>query len=281
MKIREIEASEITSAVANLCIKANYGLGDGVIEALTRARDAEADGPARDALGQLIENEAIASKGVYPLCQDTGMAVVFIELGQDAHVNGPLAQAVCLGVRRGYDKGFLRKSVVRDPIRRENTGDNTPAVIHYNVVPGDRIRITVAPKGFGSENKSRVAMLKPSDGIEGVKNFVVETARIAGPDPCPPMLLGVGVGGTMEQACLIAKQALLREAGKPSPDPFWANVEAELLAAVNSLGIGAAGLGGASTALAVHIEARPTHIAGLPVAVNVGCCATRHACGEI
>lgn len=275
--VREIGAEEIASAVARLCIDANCRVGRDIEDAFRGARAAETTEMARDVLGQLLENARIAGESGMPLCQDTGMAVVFVELGQDVRVEGSLSGAINEGVRRGYEEGYLRKSVVRDPIDRVNTGDNTPAVIHYDVTPGCGLRIAVAPKGFGSENMSRLAMLKPSQGIEGAKDFVVETVRIAGPNPCPPVVVGVGIGGTMEKACLIAKRALLRDVGTKNPDPFWDGVERELLRAINELGIGPAGFGGAATALAVHIETFPTHIAGLPVAVNIGCHATRHA----
>lgn len=275
--VREIGAEEIASAVARLCIDANCRVGRDIEDAFRGARAAETTEMARDVLGQLLENARIAGESGMPLCQDTGMAVVFVELGQDVRVEGSLSGAINEGVRRGYEEGYLRKSVVRDPIDRVNTGDNTPAVIHYDVTPGCGLRIAVAPKGFGSENMSRLAMLKPSQGIEGAKDFVVETVRIAGPNPCPPVVVGVGIGGTMEKACLIAKRALLRDVGTKNPDPFWDGVERELLRAINELGIGPAGFGGAVTALAVHIETFPTHIAGLPVAVNIGCHATRHA----
>lgn len=275
--MRTINAEIITDTVARLCIEANYQIGPDILRSFEAGRTAEASPLARDVLGQLIENAEIASEGNLPLCQDTGMAVVFVELGQDVHVTGaPLGAAIDEGVRRGYEAGYLRKSVVRDPIDRVNTGDNTPAVIHYEIVPGDRVRIVVAPKGFGSENMSRLAMLKPSQGLAGVKNFVVETVRIAGPNPCPPIVVGVGVGGTMELACKLAKRALIRDIGEPNPNAFWAQTERELLTEINETDIGPAGFGGVTTALGVHIETYPTHIAGLPVAVNIGCHATRH-----
>jgi fumarate hydratase subunit alpha len=274
--MREIEAELVASAVAGLCVSANYDISEDIKSAFERARNAEDDGLARHVIDDLLENAAIASEGRLPLCQDTGMAVVFAELGQDVHVAGSLRDAIDEGVRRGYEDGFLRKSVVADPIDRKNTKDNTPAVIHYDVVPGDSLLLTVAPKGFGSENMSAFAMLKPSDGIEGVKNFVVETVRKAGPNPCPPIIAGVGVGGTADYAFLLAKKALLREAGSRNPIAFWDKTERELLSEINSLGIGPAGLGGRTTALAVFIAPYPTHIAGLPVAVNIGCHSTRH-----
>ena len=276
--MREIQASAITDAVAKLCIEANYHLTPDIREAFVRGSACETCDVARGVLGQLIENAGIASEGLLPICQDTGMAVVFVELGQDVHVaGGAFRDAIDAGIRRGYDEGYLRKSVVRDPARRVNTGDNTPGVVYTDVVPGEKIKITVAPKGFGSENMSALAMLKPSQGIDGVKKFVVDTVRRAGPNPCPPIVVGVGVGGTMEYAALIAKRALLRTVGSSHADAYWADVEADLLREINATDIGPAGFGGVTTALAVHAETYPTHIAGLPVAVNIGCHATRHA----
>jgi fumarate hydratase subunit alpha len=274
--MREIDAELVSRAVAGLCVEANYDIAPDIAAAFKRARDAEEGELARCVMDDLLENAAIAAEGALPLCQDTGMAVVFVETGQDVHVTGPLTDAINEGVRRGYEDGFLRKSVVSDPVRRANTKDNTPAIIHYDVVPGDSLVITVAPKGFGSENMSALSMLKPSDGIEGVKTFVVETVRKAGPNPCPPIAVGVGVGGTMDYACLLAKKALLRSVGSPNADAFWDEAERDLLDRINALGIGPAGLGGHTTALAVFIAPYPTHIAGLPVAVNIGCHSTRH-----
>ncbi|MDR1944379.1 MAG: fumarate hydratase [Synergistaceae bacterium] len=276
--MREIEASSIASAVARLCIDANYSISGDIKRAFERARTEEETELARDVISDLLENAAIAGEGALPLCQDTGMAVVFVDLGQDVRVTGGfLSDAVNEGVRRGYEEGYLRKSVVADPIRRVNTNDNTPAVIHYDITRGGSLVITVAPKGFGSENMSALAMLKPSQGIEGVKKFIIETVKAAGPNPCPPVIVGVGVGGVMEQACLMAKRALLRPLGEPNPDAFWDGVERELLDSINRLDIGPAGFGGRTTALGVHIRVGATHIAGLPVAVNIGCHATRHA----
>jgi fumarate hydratase subunit alpha len=275
--VREIDAGAVTDAVARLCIEANYRLGRDVTAAFEAGMAREEDGTAREVLAQLLENARVAAEGELPMCQDTGLAVVFVELGGDVHVRGALSAAIDEGVRRGYEEGYLRKSVVRDPIDRVNTRDNTPAIIHCDVVPGDRLKITVAPKGVGSENMSRLAMLKPSDGIEGVRRFVVETVRLAGPNPCPPIVVGVGVGGNMEKACLIAKRALIREIGSVNPDPFWAGVERALLEEINALDIGPGGFGGCTTALAVHVEPFATHIGGLPVAVNIGCHAARHA----
>ncbi|MDR1516065.1 MAG: fumarate hydratase [Synergistaceae bacterium] len=274
--MREIDAGLLSSAIAGLCVDANYNIAPDIEEAFKRARDTEAGELARRVLDDLLENAAIAAEGLLPLCQDTGMAVVFVEIGQDVHVSGSLKDAINDGVRRGYEYGFLRKSVVADPIDRVNTGDNTPAIIYCDVVPGDSLLVTVAPKGFGSENMSAMSMLKPSEGIEGVKKFVIETVRKAGPNPCPPIVIGVGVGGTADYASLSAKKALLRSVGSANPSAFWDKVERDLLGRINALGIGPAGLGGHTTALAVFISPYPTHIAGLPVAVNIGCHSTRH-----
>ena len=280
--MREIDVSRITETVANLCVRANVLLNDDIVDALRQGAANEEKPLARDVLNILLDNADVARQDSLPICQDTGMAVVFVELGQDVHfVGGTLVDAVNAGVAAGYERGYLRKSVVRDPINRVNTGDNTPAVVHVRLVSGDRLRITVAPKGFGSENMSRLIMLKPSDGLEGVKRVVLETVQTAGSNPCPPMIVGVGVGGTMEKAALIAKESLLRPIGQSNPDPFWAEIEAELHAQINDLDIGPAGFGGRTTALAVHINVYPTHIAGLPVAVNIGCHVTRHAEAEI
>lgn len=275
--MKVIEAGLITETVAALCIDANLYLNCDVRKAFEEAKKTETDGLSADILGKLLENADIAEEKLIPICQDTGMAVVFIEIGQDVRVNGPLTDAVNAGVAMGYEKGYLRKSVVKDPIDRVNTKNNTPAVIHYDIVPGDALRITVAPKGFGSENMSRLKMFTPSAGIDGVKNFVLETVREAGPNACPPLIVGVGVGGTMEKAALIAKRALLRKVGEKSENAFWACVENELLEKINALKIGPGGFGGRTTALSVNINAYPTHIAGLPVAVNLGCHFTRHS----
>ncbi|MDR0616108.1 MAG: fumarate hydratase [Synergistaceae bacterium] len=274
--MREIDAELVASAVEGLCVDANYRISEDIARALKSASGAEESALARGVINDLLENAAIAGEGNLPLCQDTGMAVVFAEVGQDVHVSGSLSCAINEGIRRGYESGYLRKSVVSDPIDRKNTKDNTPAVIHYDIVPGDSLLLTVAPKGFGSENMSALAMLKPSEGIEGVKKFVIETVRKAGPNPCPPVIVGVGVGGTADYAFLLAKKALLREVGSPNPAAFWDEAERELMAGINALGIGPAGLGGRTTALAVFIAPYPTHIAGLPVAVNIGCHSTRH-----
>ena len=274
--MREIQASDVTQTVRRLCIEANCRLPEDMRACIARSRDEEAWPIARDILDRIIENYEIADRDCVPICQDTGMACVFLEIGQDAHVNGDLAEAVHEGVRQGYADGYLRKSVVADPLRRVNTGDNTPAMIYYEIVPGDRVKITVAPKGFGSENMSRIAMLRPSDGEDGVKDFVVRCAEEAGPNPCPPIVIGVGIGGTFDRAALLAKKALMRPVDVRSDDPYYAAMEAELLARVNALGIGPQGFGGKTTALAVNILACPTHIAGLPVAVNINCHVTRH-----
>ena len=274
--MREIQASDVTQTVRRLCVEANCCLPEDMRACIARSRDEEAWPIARDILDRIIENYEIADRDCVPICQDTGMACVFLEIGQDAHVNGDLAEAVHEGVRQGYADGYLRKSVVADPLRRVNTGDNTPAMIYYEIVPGDRLKITVAPKGFGSENMSRITMLRPSDGEDGVKDFVVRCAEEAGPNPCPPIVIGVGIGGTFDRAALLAKKALMRPVDVRSDDPYYAAMEAELLARVNALGIGPQGFGGKTTALAVNILACPTHIAGLPVAVNINCHVTRH-----
>lgn len=274
--MREIQASDVTQTVRRLCIEANCRLPEDMRACIARSRDEEAWPIARDILDRIIENYEIADRDCVPICQDTGMACVFLEIGQDVHVNGDLAEAVHEGVRQGYADGYLRKSVVADPLRRVNTGDNTPAMIYYEIVPGDRLKITVAPKGFGSENMSRITMLRPSDGEDGVKDFVVRCAEEAGPNPCPPIVIGVGIGGTFDRAALLAKKALMRPVDVRSDDPYYAAMEAELLARVNALGVGPQGFGGKTTALAVNILACPTHIAGLPVAVNINCHVTRH-----
>lgn len=276
--MRTLEAGAITAAVRQLCIDANYTLPNDVAAALERDCHEEPWPLAKDVLGDIVENIHVSQQDSLPLCQDTGMACVFLDLGQDLHIiNGSLEAAVNEGVRQGYAEGFLRKSVVKDPLRRINTGDNTPAVINCRIVDGDSLRITVAPKGFGSENMSRIKMCKPSDGQAGAIDFVVETVRLAGSNPCPPIVVGVGIGGTFDHVALLAKQALLRPTDQRNPDPYYAEMEADLLARINSLGIGPQGFGGKTTALAVNIETFPTHIAGLPVAVNINCHVTRHA----
>lgn len=276
--MREVPVSEITRAVAKLCREANELLPADIRRAMETALPLETSARGREILSLLLENAAAAAAEPLPICQDTGMALVFVELGQDVHLSGgDLSDAVNAGVRDGYRRAFLRNSVVRDPLDRVNTGDNTPAVIHLTMVPGENIRLTVMPKGFGSENMSRLVMLKPADGPAGIKEFVVETVRLAGGNPCPPVIVGVGIGGTMEKAALLAKTALLRPVDCRHSRAELRGMEDEILAAVNSTGIGPQGLGGRTTALAVNIEVFPTHIAGLPVAVNIGCHATRHA----
>lgn len=276
--MRTIQVSEVTRNIKEMCIEANYFLTEDMKAALQNACEKEEAPLGRRILQQLQENLAIAGEDSIPICQDTGMAVVFMEIGQEVHFEGGfLEDAVNEGVRQGYVDGFLRKSVVKDPILRENTKDNTPAVIHYQIVPGDRLTITVAPKGFGSENMSRVFMLKPADGIEGVKNAVLTAVRDAGPNACPPMVVGVGIGGTFEKCALLAKKALTRPVDKHSDIPYVREMEEELLEKINQSGIGPGGLGGSITALAVNINTYPTHIAGLPVAVNICCHVNRHS----
>jgi len=274
--MREINASSITETVKKLCIDANCHLSSDLKDCIRNFHSNETWPQAKEILERIIENYEIADEKNQPVCQDTGVACVFMEIGQDVHVNGDIKEAVNEGVRQGYEEGFLRKSVVRDPLDRVNTGDNTPAMLYFDIVPGDEIKITVAPKGFGSENMSKIAMLRPSDGLQGVKDFVIKTVEEAGPNPCPPIVVGVGVGGTFDKAAYLAKKALLREVDKRNPDPFYANLEQELLEQVNGLGIGPQGFGGRTTALAINIEQYPTHIAGLPVAVNINCHVTRH-----
>ena len=275
--MRTISAAAITAAVARLCIRANTVLPEDVIDHMELARFWETWPLAEETLKLLQQNQLDAWKRNLPICQDTGMACVFVELGQEVHIDGNFEEAIHQGVRRGYGEGFLRKSIVADPLRRVNTEDNTPASITVRIVPGDRCAITVAPKGFGSENMSRLAMLKPADGVEGVKRFVVETVRLAGPNPCPPVVLGIGIGGSFDKVAALAKHALLRPLDQPHPDPFYASLEAELLEAINALGIGPQGFGGRTTCLGLAIETAPTHVAGLPVAVNVSCHVTRRA----
>ena len=276
--MRALVVSEITETIKEMCIEANHFLSEDMKCAMQAAREQEASALGRQILGQLEENMRIAGEDMIPICQDTGMAVVFMEVGQEVHFEGgALEEAVNEGVRQGYAEGFLRKSVVRDPIERENTGDNTPAVIHYSIVPGNQVKITVAPKGFGSENMSRVFMLKPSDGIEGVKAAVLKAVEDAGPNACPPMVVGVGIGGTFEKCALMAKHALTRPVDERSKIPYVCRLEEELLDRINRTGIGPGGLGGTTTALAVNIDTYPTHIAGLPVAVNICCHVNRHA----
>ena len=277
VKMRNIHTDEITKNIKEMCIEANLHLADDVVGAIDKAEQNEESSIGKKILGQLQENMDIAATDSIPICQDTGMAVVFIKLGQDVHIEGAnLEDAINEGIRQGYVEGYLRKSVVGDPIERVNTKDNTPGIIHYEIVPGAQIEITVAPKGFGSENMSRVCMLKPADGIEGVKEAVIETVRLAGPNACPPMVVGVGIGGTFEKCAILAKKALTRNLDEPSPIPYVQELEKELLEKINQLGFGPGGLGGRNTALGVNVETYPTHIAGLPVAVNICCHVNRH-----
>ena len=274
--MREIKASLITQTVKKLCIDANCHLDDDVKNCICKFHSEESWGQAKEILERIIENYEIADEKNQPVCQDTGVACVFLKIGQDVHIDGDLAEAVNEGVRQGYDEGYLRKSVVRDPLDRVNTGDNTPAMLYTELVQGDKIEITVAPKGFGSENMSKIAMLRPSDGVEGVKDFVVKAVESAGPNPCPPIVVGVGIGGTFDKAAYLAKKALLRPLDERNGVEFYKELEEELLEKINALGIGPQGFGGRTTALAVNIEQFPTHIAGLPVAVNINCHVTRH-----
>jgi fumarate hydratase subunit alpha len=275
--MREIDVKEITNKVAQLCIEANCLLGEDVKTAIKKAIEKEESPLGKEVLKQILENAEIAKKEMVPLCQDTGLTVVFLEVGNEVRfVGGDLNEAINEGVRKGYIEGYLRKSVVKDPFRRENTKDNTPAVIHLFCVKGNQVKITVMPKGGGSENMSEVKMLTPAAGIEGVKEYVVQRVKESGANPCPPIVVGVGIGGTLEYAALLAKKALLREIGSPHPDPFYAEMEEDLLERINRLGIGPQGFGGRITALAVFIEAFPCHIASLPVAVNINCHAVRH-----
>ena len=275
--MKTIHAKAVTDTVASLCIQANLHLPQDIQAALTRFRQQEPWPLAKQTLTLLQENLDAADRNNLPICQDTGMACVFVELGTNVHIEGDFEAAIQAGVRKGYGEGYLRKSIVADPLRRGNTGDNTPAAITVHLVNGDGCRITVAPKGFGSENMSRIKMLKPSDGVEGFKDFVLETVQLAGSNPCPPVILGIGVGGTFDKVAYLAKKALLRPLDQAHPDPFYAELEAELLESINSLGIGPQGFGGKTTCLGLAIEAMPTHVAGLPVAVNVSCHATRRA----
>ena len=273
--MREINASAITETVARLCVEANRHLPQDVRECIACAREQETWAAAQEILDRIRENYQIADRDEVAICQDTGMACVFLEIGQEVHINGDLRTAVDEGVRQGYSQ-YLRKSVVRDPLDRVNTGDNTPAMLYTELVPGDGLKITVAPKGFGSENMSQIRMLKPSDGLQGVKDFILKVVEDAGPNPCPPIVVGVGLGGTFDKAALLAKKALMRPLNVRSEDPFYRALEEELLEKINGLGIGPQGFGGRTTALAVNIETLPTHIAGLPVAVNINCHVTRH-----
>lgn len=280
--MREISCNAIISSIKEMCIQATHYLSDDMKSALYKGVEKEESPLGRQILEQLCENLTIAGEDMIPICQDTGMAVVFVEIGQEVHItDGGLEDAINEGVRQGYIEGYLRKSVVRDPVERINTNDNTPAIIHYSIVQGDTFKITLAPKGFGSENMSRVVMLKPADGIEGVKKVILETVDLAGPNACPPMVIGVGVGGDFEKCAIMAKHALTRAAGEHSDIPYVRALEEEMLDKVNQLGIGPGGLGGTVTAFAVNIETYPTHIAGLPVAVNICCHVNRHVTKEL
>lgn len=279
--MREIDSSLISEVVARLCIDANYHLPPDMKKQIISSSKEESWETASIILNQIIENFNIADENLQPICQDTGLACVFLSIGQDVHIKGNLEEAVNEGVRKGYSQGYLRKSVVSDPLKRVNAGDNTPAMIYYDICPGDKLKITVAPKGFGSENMSQIKMLKPSDGIEGVKDFVIKVVEDAGPNPCPPIVVGVGIGGTFDKAAYLAKKALMRPVDQRNSELFYAELEEELLEKINALGIGPQGFGGKTTALAVNIEKFPTHIAGLPVAVNINCHVTRHMTEEI
>ena len=275
--MREITAAQITEVVARLCIEANEHLPEDVKCAIKNCRACEDWETAQGVLDKIIENFEIADANNVPICQDTGMAYVFLEIGQDVHITGGnLTDAINEGVRRGYAEGYLRKSVVADPVRRGNTGDNTPAMIYTEIVPGEEIKITVGPKGFGSENMSAIRMFKPSAGLQGIKDFIIETVEAAGPNPCPPMVVGVGIGGTFDKAALLAKKALMRPLDSSNPDPFYADLEVEMLEKINQLGIGPQGFGGKTTAIGLNIETLPTHIAGMPCAININCHVTRH-----
>ena len=279
--MKTISAADLTRTVARLCIQANRHLPPDVTAALDRARGEEPWPLAKSTLDLLWDNLELADTRQLPICQDTGMACVFVELGQEVHIEGDFEQAIHEGVRQGYGEGYLRKSIVADPLRRVNTGDNTPAAITLRLVPGDKCTVTVAPKGFGSENMSRMGMLKPADGIKGVKDFVVETVRLAGSNPCPPTVLGIGIGGSFDKVAALAKHALLRPLDQPNPDPFYAQLEGGLLEEINALGVGPQGFGGKTTCLGLSIETAPTHVASLPVAVNVSCHVTRRASAEL
>lgn len=280
--MKNICVSQIIDTVKDMCIEASHYLTEDMQESLSKAGNEEKSLLGRKVLSLLEENLSIAGEDMIPICQDTGMAVFFVELGQEVHIEGgSLTQAINEGVRRGYTEGFLRKSVVKDPIIRENTKDNTPAVIHYEIVPGDKLKLTVAPKGFGSENMSRIFMLKPADGIEGVKKAILTAVEDAGPNACPPMVIGVGIGGTFEKCAVLAKKALTRPVNIHSDIPYVKDLETEMLEKINQTGIGPGGLGGSTTALAVNIETYPTHIAGLPVAINICCHVNRHSVREL
>lgn len=274
--MRVISSERIIEVVRKLCIDANCNLPQDVKISIESMASEETWPQAKEILDRIIQNYQIAQRDCQPICQDTGLACVFVSVGQDVHIDGNLTDAIHEGVRRGYMDGYLRKSVVRDPIDRVNTGDNTPAMIYYDIVPGDKVEIIVAPKGAGSENMSQIKMLKPSDGAQGIKDFIMQVVDEAGPNPCPPIVVGVGVGGTFDKAAFLAKKALLRNLDERNPDPFWSQMETELLQQINELGIGPQGFGGKTTALCVNIEQYPAHIASLPVAVNINCHVTRH-----
>ena len=275
--MRTIDANEITKEVKRMVMEANYYLPKDVMEALKKAREEDDWNLSKDILDKIVQNAEIAADERVPMCQDTGMVVAFVEMGQEVVIeNGYIEDAINEGIRQGYSEGFLRNSVVKDPLNRENTNDNTPAVINYEIVPGDKLTIGITAKGFGSENMSRLKMLKPADGLQGVKDFILETVEMAGPNACPPIVVGVGLGGTFDRVSLLAKKSLMRDLDKYNEDPYYANLEKELLEKINELGIGPQGFGGRTTALKVSIEQYPTHIAGLPIAVNVNCHATRH-----
>ena len=275
--MREIKASTITDVIERLCMEANQVLPQDIKDAISTCRSQEDGDIACGILDNIIENYQIAENEQVPICQDTGMACVFLEIGQDVHITGgDLTEAVNEGVRRGYTKGYLRKSVVKDPVRRGNTGDNTPAMLYTEIVPGEQIKVTVGPKGFGSENMSAIRMFKPSAGIQGIKDFIIETVETAGPNPCPPMVVGVGIGGTFDKAALLAKKALMRPVDTSNPDPYYSDLEKEMLQKINELGIGPQGFGGRTTAIGLNIETMPTHIAGMPCAINISCHVTRH-----
>lgn len=274
--MREVDSKDITAAVRKISMDANYYLGEDILAALKKFEKLEESPLGKEILNQIIKNADIAANKQMPLCQDTGLSVIFAEIGQEVHVKGNFNEAIQEGIRQGYTDGYLRKSIVVDPLNRKNTGDNTPAAITTTVVPGDKIKLTILPKGGGSENMSRIKMLKPSDGEQGVKDFVVETIKIAGGNPCPPLIVGVGIGGSFDRVAQLAKHALLRDIGSKHPDPFYARMEDELLEKINNTGVGPQGLGGRTTALAVHIEVAPCHIASLPAAVNTQCHSARH-----
>lgn len=275
--MREIDVAKIREEVAKLCLESNYYLGDDIVAAFKKGEQEEESPAGKSIFKQLLENAQLAKDEQLPMCQDTGFAVLFLEIGQDVHfTGGDLEEAIHEGVKKGYTEGYLRKSIVEDPLRRKNTGDNTPAVIHTTIVPGDQVKITIAPKGGGSENMSRVGMLKPAQGRDGIKDFAINTAIEAGPNPCPPIVVGVGIGGTFEKVAYLAKKALLRPINIPHPDPYYASLEEEILEGINRSGVGPQGLGGRFTALGVNIEVFPAHIASMPVAVNINCHASRH-----